>query len=321
MEESCYRGKRSMRIEALEPGAGLDNLLRLQSQVAALQQTKSGMSASNAQAVNATGVTGIAPVATSANGVDPLLGLDLYQIIELLDLTENKLAIMSLLRRSDWIRILYLLPKELLLNGLRLFSKEKLLNLVMYLPREELIKMMLFLFSPEELVQKMPTQELMQILRSPLLNNRALVRGLRQMDPKYVFLLLSRIYGDNQYEKKKPYELWQIFMNTDISRIREGLKTLSYKALTPFVTGFVKENPELLMLISDDFIFKLFDQMTKPTLIAGCSVLPEELLIRMLTQLPDKFLVQVAAQLDDKTFAEYLISRHANLLYALASAA
>jgi hypothetical protein len=328
-----------MRIDALESAFGSDGLIRLSNRTQQADNVSQsgklhGASSSNhcQQSGSGSGIQTIAPMAgldavgaegssTISNPTEIAATLNLADIIKLLDIGTNKLAILRLLRRSDWIHLLYLLPKDLLINGLRLFGKEQLLRLIMLLPREFLIKMMLYLFSVEELVMKMPTRELLSILRSPKLDNTALMKGLQKMDPKFVFLLMERLYGDRQFSKMKPCDLWQMVRHTSKSRMLEEFKRLSYKALIPFVTGFVKDDPQLLMFISDEFVFNLFDRMSKPTLIASCIVLPEALLIKMLTQLPDKFLVQVAAQIDDAVFADYLMSQQPTLLYSLAASA
>lgn len=312
-----------MRIEAFETGLSPETLAQLMRQLNKQEGTSGVDSLTGAPLSQAGGVQGVGGATANTRkppvGLNPEITLELYEIIKLLDIGQNKLTILRLLRRSDWIKLLYLLPKELLINGLRLFSKEKLLRLIMSLPKEFLIKMMLFLFTIDELIAKMPTSELMRILRSPKLNNRALVRGLQQMNMEFIYLLLYRIYGDSNYAAMKPCDLWQLFMHTNKSRMMEAFKTLSFKALTPFATRFVKEDPELLMLISDEFIFKIFDRMTKPTLMTACIILPEDLLIKMLTQLPDNFLVQVAAQIDDKAFIEYLIFSQPQFLQSLAA--
>jgi hypothetical protein len=308
--DSSFAGKQTgggagsgMRIEAFEQALGL-----------------------NAASGGITGLAAVSPAGkalgtwlTPGKSLDEPDSLALSDIIRLLDLGKNKLAVLRLLRRTDWIRLLYLLPKELLVAGLNFFSKEKLLALVLFLPREYLIRMMLFLFSVEDLVKKMPTIELMRILRSRKLDNRALLRGFQAMDPRFLKMVLVQIYGDGDYANMKPYELWRLVMHADKRRLMEAFRTLPFKALIPFVTGFVKEDPELLGLLSDEFIFKLFDQTGKAALIESCIVLPEELLIRLLLQLPDKFLVAVAAQIDDTLFADYLVSQQANLLRSLAA--
>lgn len=99
----------------------------------------------------------------------------------------------------------------------------------------------------------------------------------------------------------------------------EAFKTLPFKALQPLVTGFVKQDPALLMSMSDGFIFKLLDKCPKPTIIEGCMVLPQQLLMKMLTQLPDQLLMLATAQVDDRTFEDYLISKQSNLLRSMAA--
>ncbi len=219
-------------------------------------------------------------------------GLNLHDIVKLLQVGSNKLRILKLLRRADWINLLHLMPKELLINALRLFSKSKLMRLIMMLPKRLLIKMLLRIFKLEDLMKKMPTVELMRILRSGKLNNRELVKGLQKMDPAFVMLLLQRIYGDYDYSHLKQYDMMRIFMHTNKERLMEAFKTLPFKVLTPFVTEFVKRDPELLMNISDAFIFKLLDRMSKPTLLQACTVLPNDILIKFLTQLPNQLLMR-----------------------------
>jgi hypothetical protein len=248
-------------------------------------------------------------------------GVDLSAVTKLLDVGQNKLRILKLLRRSDWLKILALMPKELLVNALRLFNKAKLMRLVMMLPKKILVKMLLQVIKMEDLIKKMPTVELMGILRSNRLNNRELVKGLQKMDPQFVLLLLQRIHGNYDYSKLKPYEIAQIFMQTDKRRLMEGFKTLPFKVLQPFVTGFVKNDPELLMSMSDAFVFKLFDRMPKPTLLQACMVLPNDMIIKMLSQLPDQLMMLAAAQVDDQTLEQYLITQHPDLLQALAGVA
>lgn len=247
--------------------------------------------------------------------------LDLHDVTRMLHIGRNKLRILRLLRRPDWISILHLLPKEMLVNALRLFNKTKLLRLIMMMPKRMLLKVLLQLFKIEDLVQKMPTSELMRILRSRKLNNRELLKGIQKMQPKFQLLLLQRVYGDYDFSTLKPYDFARIIMHTSKERLMEGFKTLPFAALVPMVTEFVKKDPDLLLLLSDAFIFKLFDKMTKPTLLQGCMALPNDLIIKMLTQLPDPMLMLAAAQIDDKTLEQYLIAQHGNLLRTLAGVA
>lgn len=254
-------------------------------------------------------------------GIQPGKRMDLSQIIKMLKIGANKIRIMKMLQRSEWIKLLHLLPKDMLVNALRFFSKEKLLRLIMHLPKPLLIKLLLRVVKLAELVKKMPTVELMRILRSHKLQNRELAKGIMKLEPKFIMLLLQRIYGDYDYPKLKPYDLFRIFMQTNKERITEALKTMPFKVLQQLVGDFVKQDPELLFHLSDRFISKVLEKRTKPELIEGCRVLPPEILIQMLCQLPDPLLMLAAAQLDDKMFEDYLTSQHPDLLLLLAGAA
>jgi hypothetical protein len=247
--------------------------------------------------------------------------LDLRTLAKVIKLGENKIRILKLLRRADWIKILRLLPQHLLVNALRLFSKEKLLRLIMQLPKPLLIKVLLKIVKLETLIKKMPTNELMRILRSHKLNNRELTKGIMKLEPKFILLLLQRIYGNYDYSKLKPYDLFKIFMHTNKERLMEAFKTMPFKALQQLVSGFVKKDPELLFHMSDAFVLKLLEKSPKAALIKGCAILPPEILIRMLCQLPDPLLLLAAAQIDDKTFEDYLIYQHPDILSHLAGAA
>lgn len=248
--------------------------------------------------------------------------VDLTEVAKMLNVGRNKIKILQMLRRGDLMNILALLPKDLLINALRLFDKSKLLRMLFLLPKQFLLKMLLRIFKIEDLIKKMPTSELMRILRSKKLDNRQLTKGIQNnMEPKFVQLLLQRVFGDYDYSHLKPYELKQIFMQTPKEKLMEGFKTLPFKALIPFVTGFVKEDPSLLMNMSDGFMAKLFDRMSKPMILEGCQVLPNEMILKMLGQLPGPMMVLAAGQIDDKSFEKYLISQQPNLLKMLAGAA
>lgn len=252
----------------------------------------------------------------------PGRALDLSQIVKMLKIGANKIRILKMLKRREWIKLLHLLPKDLLVNALRFFSKEKLLRLIMHLPKPLLIKLLLRVVKLPDLIKKMPTVELMRILRSHRLQNRELAKGIMKLEPRFIMLLLYRIYGgNNDYSKLKPYDLFRIFMQTNKERLTEALKTMPFKVLQQLVGGFVKQDPELLFHLSERFIFKVLEKRTKPELIEGCRVLPPEILIQMLCQLPDPLLMLAAAQVDDRVFEDYLTSQHPDLLQMLASVA
>jgi len=253
--------------------------------------------------------------------IDENNNLSLAEIIKLMNVEKNKFSILWLLQRADWMQLLYLLPKDMLVSGLQFFDRDKLLRQMMQQPPQFIMNMIYALFTPAKLVKKMPLADLIHILRAPQLDNRTLIKHMQDMDPRFLKQLLVNIYGMSpaQAERMKPADMWNLFFHTPKRRMIDGFKTLPYEALQPFVTGFMEKEKELLGFVSGAFIDRLFDGMAKGDLMEACAVLPEDRLINMLCQLPDKFLVQVADQIDDYVFMDYLMANQSTLLRSLAS--
>ncbi len=246
-------------------------------------------------------------------------GIDIYEVIKMLNLnrTDSRLMVLSLLKRSDLIHILYLLDKQKLINGLRFFDKLMLLKLMTRLPKRDLIKMLRRVFSIEGLSEKMNTAELLNILRSDKVDNYLLVKAFHDMEMHFLLQLMAKLMNQDMSHLSHP-EMMDILFKTHKRQILEALKLMSFRALTPLVGRLMKAEPELLMNMSNEFIFKLFSKMSKPTLLDTFNVLPKEIIIEnFLSLLPDKFLILVAAQIDTSQLQDYLISNHPNLLVSL----
>lgn len=244
---------------------------------------------------------------------------DLHTVMKMLDLSSNKLLVLRLLQRGDLLAIIRLLGKELMINGLRLFSKEKLMRLMTVLPKNMLIKMLLVHLPIEYLISKLPPHELFAILRSNKLTERDLLKGFINMPMAHLQFILGKILNENVSHLKHS-EMMAMFMQLKKRQILEGMRFLPFDALIPFVTQLVQRQPELLENISKAFMFKIFDQMPKPTLLQAFVALPEDVIMKFfIGQMEDKMLVLVAGQLDDKTLEQYLLSQHAGLIAQLAS--
>ena len=82
-----------------------------------------------------------------------------------MNVEKNKFSILWLLQRADWMQLLYLLPKDMLVNGLQFFDRDKLLRQMMQQPPQFIMNMIYALFTPAKLVKKMPLSDLMHILK------------------------------------------------------------------------------------------------------------------------------------------------------------
>jgi hypothetical protein len=242
--------------------------------------------------------------------------IDLHEVLRKLDVHQNKFLILRLLPRMDLFEILYLLGREELINGLFFFDRERLLFLLMHLPKRMIIQMMLQVFSLQYLIRELPTREIFAILTAKKLTMREFMRAFEYMPMKFLHQILSKMFRQDMSKFQKP-EIMEIFKNSRKRNVVDAMRMLPFKALQPFVYHLIQEDPELLMLLSPQFISKMMDRLPKRGLIDAASILPDEIILELLDHLPDFFLAQVADQIDPWQFEHYLMYQQQNLLYYL----
>lgn len=245
-------------------------------------------------------------------------GVDLYALVMALSQPKNKLLVLQLLRRSELIELMHLMEKPQLLQGLMFFSKEKLLQLLTLLGKELLVKLLLRLIPMDNLIKKLPLKEILRIFRSEKITNRWMIKAFAMMDKGQLAHLVSLITG-KPADKMDMRAMLKLLFNTPKHQLLEAFKSLPFKTLTPLVVFFLKQDKELLQNLSNTFIFRQFENTSKPNLIQAMDVFPNELLIQFLSLLPDKLLTLVVSQIDDKVLMAYLLSEKQNLLQSIVS--
>jgi hypothetical protein len=243
--------------------------------------------------------------------------VDIDNVLEALDISQNKFMLLRLLPRMELFEILLLLDKEQLINGLMFLPKEQLVFLIMQLPKELLLKLLLYLMPLKDLVKEMPAKEIFGILKDRKITVKELVQAFKEAMPeKFLqFIMMKMTQADTSHLQKD--ELLSMFQQFRKREIIEGMKYLPFKALQPLIMNLIEKDPELLMNLSRDFIFKMINRYPKANLVDACRVLPDEIILEFLDQLPDFFLAMVAEQVDDSVFTQYLLSQQQNLLFYL----
>ena len=241
-------------------------------------------------------------------------GMDIRLLLKNLRLSENKILVLMLLKRSDWMDLLWLMDKSKLVIGLRFFSKDKLLRLMTLLPKRLLIKMLLRVFPLKDLIKRMPISEMMHIFRSKRLPVKILVKAMKDLnDRRFLMQLMGKVTG-KEMGRLTNEEMLEMMKKFKKHRIMDGMRFLPYKALQPFMKRLITQDPELMMRMTGDFIFRQFSTLSKPELMMPFVLVEKDLLIKMLSFLPDKFIMQIAATIDDKKFEDYLVSQQYGLL-------
>lgn len=246
-------------------------------------------------------------------------GVDYRLLLKHLQLSENKVLVLMLLKRSDWMQILALMEKKKLVRGLRFFSKEKLMRLMTMLPKRIIIKMLLRLMPLKDLIKMMPAREMMHIFRSKRLPVKVLIKALKNLkDRRFLMQLLGKVSGQD-VSRMTDNEMIRMLGGFKKHRLLDGMRFLPYKALQPLMMRLMKNDPEILMRMTGEFIFKQFERMSKNEMLPAFALVESDVLIKMLAFLPDQFLIQVVANVEDKLFEDYLMSEQSQLLAWLGS--
>ena len=85
-------------------------------------------------------------------------GYGAKNLVEDLDLRDPKIryAIIKMMKESEVMKLLPLLSKKSMLQGMKFFTAEKLSTLLSYLPEEMLAKMCQSMFSAKQMMELMP---------------------------------------------------------------------------------------------------------------------------------------------------------------------
>ncbi len=134
---------------------------------------------------------------TAAANFDLSVLSDPVKLIQLFQLNnpENKYAILSNMSEHDLEELLPLLDQNDLVAGLNFFTKDKLLALAEELPKDQLVNMTFQMFSPEEVMQLMPEEQLNKLLQSPDMDKGLELKYMKSMKPEILAQMLEGATG------------------------------------------------------------------------------------------------------------------------------
>lgn len=240
-----------------------------------------------------------------------------------LDDVGNKYAILSNMSEKDLKDLLPLLDPSDMVAGLNFFTKDKLLELVKSLPPEQLVKFVLEMFSPEELMQLMPEEQLNKFLQSTKMDKGMELKFLQSMNPQILAQMLESVTGqpvnmggagmDGSSGGGKAL-LAQIAALPD-DKFQEALINIPPQNKRNFILQMTKQDPKLMQLFEPDAYTNIISQRRdKQDMIRSASVIEPEQLIKMLNKLPQDLAAVVMTQIDPKVFADILIKSFKDIL-------
>lgn len=265
---------------------------------------------------------------TAAANFDKTILNDPIKLAELFQLNNvgNKFAILSNMSQQDLEELLPMLDQQDLLIGLNYFTKDKLLTMDEALPKDQLVKLVLDMFSPEQLMQFMPEEQLNKALKNPDMDKNLEIKYLSTLKPE----ILAQMYeattgmpaptitssegvsGSPSFDTGK---LLTLITNLSADKFQEAMINMPPQNKREYVLKIAKEDPRVyLMFDSNAYTNIINNQKQKEDIIRSSSVIQPEQLVKMMTQLPKDLMAVLLTQIDTQKFASILVANFKNIL-------
>ncbi len=243
---------------------------------------------------------------------DPNTLIELFQLAD----PRNRLAIMKEMTGTQLEKLIPMLEKDDMVQGLRYFNFDTLIKLLTQIPKEELLKTVFQLFSQRQIIELMPEKQLDKVLTGADMDKELVLKNLRSIPETYLRQMIESITG--QEAKGNSNEL--------ISTIGQ-FGDLEYKNALRNLDSEQKRKLTFLITSSDNKYYKNFDtdaythiiarECEKEDTVKAMGTIKPEYLEKMLTQLPQDLLCIVTTQIDTEKFAHSLIFKFPELLAQL----
>lgn len=252
---------------------------------------------------------------------------DPVKLIELFELKDpgNKFSILSNMNQNDLDELLPLLQQSDLITGLNYFTKDKLLNMSGDLPKDQLVKMTFEMFSPEQIMQLMPENQLNKALTSTDMDPAFEKKYLTMLKPEIMAQMLEAATGqpaqgsqdvglDGKANLDGAALLSQLQSLPD-DKFQEAMINIPPQNKRDFMLKMSKENPKIFEMFDSDAYVKIIgSKKEKQDIIKSTKALDPAQLVKMVGQLPKDLTASVLTQIDTSKFADVLQSKFKEIL-------
>ncbi len=232
------------------------------------------------------------------------------QLIELFQLAnpENKLTIISTMTTSQIEKLIPMMEKKDLVQGLHFFSMDALMDMLQKIPKEELVKTVFQLFSKKQVIEMMPEKQLDKVLTGLDMDKGYLLQNMKLIPEMYLRQIIESITGEEAQGS-----------SNDLRNQLAQMGDLDYKQAILNLEPDQKRQLTLLIASGDEKYFNNFDadaythiinrECQKYDVVNAMGVIKTEYLEKMIMQLPPDLLSIVITQVDTEKFADALINK------------
>lgn len=261
--------------------------------------------------------------ATQGNQAAIQLAADMFtnptMLIELFQLSDpkNKLIIMKQMTSAQLEKILPMLEKDDLVQGLRYFTMDSLMKMLEKIPKEELLKTVFQLFSERQVIELLPEKQLDKVLTGVDMDKEMVLKNLKSIPETYLRQMIESITGQESKEANSAELINTIasFGDLDYKNALRNLDVTQKRNLTLLITN--ADNKYYMNFDSDAYTHMIARDREKEDTVKAMGVIKPEYLEKMLTNLPPDLLQVVCTQIDTEKFADALITKFPELLAKL----
>ena len=244
---------------------------------------------------------------------NPVILIELFRLSD----PENKLIIMQQMTSFQLEKILPLLEKDDLVQGLRYFTMDSLLKMLERIPKEELLKTVFQLFSERQIIELMPEKQLDKVLTGVDMDKDLVLKNLKSIPETYLRQMVESISGQESQEANTEELIKTIasFGDLDYKNALRNLDVTQKRNLTLLITN--ADNKYYMNFDSDAYTHIIGREREKEDTVKAMRVIKPEYLEKMLANLPPDLLQIVCIQIDTEKFADALITKFPELLAKL----
>lgn len=244
---------------------------------------------------------------------NPTMLIELFQLSD----PKNKLIIMKQMTSAQLEKILPMLEKDDLVQGLRYFTMDSLMKMLEKIPKEELLKTVFQLFSERQVIELLPEKQLDKVLTGVDMDKEMVLKNLKSIPETYLRQMIESITGQESKEANSAELINTIasFGDLDYKNALRNLDVTQKRNLTLLITN--ADNKYYMNFDSDAYTHIIARDREKEDTVKAMGVIKPEYLEKMLTNLPPDLLQVVCTQIDTEKFADALITKFPELLAKL----
>lgn len=264
------------------------------------------------------------------------------KLIEFFQLKDpnNRYAILSNMNEQDLEKLLPLLEKDDMLLGLNYFTKDKLLDLIEQIPPEQLINLALEMFSPAELILKMPEEQLNKFLTSTDLDKDLIKKLLPELKPEFLMQMYEAATGQTVMAFQAQPQGGASSMGSNMGsnmgfdsktlanmisslpddKFKEAILNMQPIAKQELIFKLTSSDKKLFQLFEPSAITNIIGEKEKAEIVKASHVIEPEQLVKMLEELPQDLTAVIMTQINEEKFAKILIDNFQDVLGKIALA-